>query len=73
MAALMEDMNACEFKRTVQEYGDAEGAVESCAYTLSGFQHSSLVAMNAADRDVTKVATDLAASIVGRDSKKPQL
>lgn len=61
----MEEMNNWEFSKTVPEYTDAADYMESYANEMSGFQSSSLVTMNAADRDLTTVAIDLGGLVVG--------
>ncbi|KAL6659474.1 hypothetical protein ACP70R_003514 [Stipagrostis hirtigluma subsp. patula] len=66
MANVVDEMANCDFGRARQEYLTAVGAVETCGSLLSAFKSSPVAAMNAADRDLTMVAYDLGALIVGK-------
>jgi hypothetical protein len=65
MEAVIRDMNACDFQNIWQEYSDAEALVQASGDALAGGAplpaDSPLVALNAADRDVTSVARALCA------------
>nr|CAB3482103.1 unnamed protein product [Digitaria exilis] len=66
MVAGVSDMNGCQFARTTQEYVEAVAAVKTCGEKLSpGWP---LVADVAGDLDVTTVAANLGALVIGRSS-----
>jgi NADH:ubiquinone reductase (non-electrogenic) len=68
MVSLVAELTSCDFANTRQEYADAVAAMESCGQGLSA--GTPLVAMNAADRDLTMVAYDLGALIVGSSGSR---
>ncbi|KAL6838204.1 hypothetical protein ACP4OV_031986 [Aristida adscensionis] len=59
MAGITREMADCDFSRTDQEYQTAVGALQNCAKLLSSFKSSPVVSLNAADNDLTTVASDL--------------
>ncbi|RCV30098.1 hypothetical protein SETIT_6G066800v2 [Setaria italica] len=69
MEAAIADMNSCQFARTTQEYVEAVAAVKTCGEKLSAGWP--LVAAVTADLDVTTVAANLGALIIGRSRSKP--
>jgi NADH:ubiquinone reductase (non-electrogenic) len=64
MVGVVAGLTSCDFSRAGKEYADAVAAMESCGEGLAA--GTPLVAMNAADRDLTMVAYDLGALIVGK-------
>lgn len=69
MVAAVADINGCQFARTTQEYVEVVAAVKTCGEKLSpGWP---LVGDVAGDLDVTTVAANLGALVIGRSSSKP--
>ncbi|KAF8669919.1 hypothetical protein HU200_051101 [Digitaria exilis] len=69
MVAVVSDMNGCQFAQTMREYVEAVAAVNTCGEKLSpGWP---LVADVAGDLDVTTVAANLRALVIGRSTSKP--
>ncbi|RLN03748.1 hypothetical protein C2845_PM13G02670 [Panicum miliaceum] len=64
MVGVVTGFTSCDFALAGQEYADAVAAVESCGEGLPA--GTPLLAMNAADRDLTMVAYNLGALIVGK-------
>ncbi|KAK3120998.1 hypothetical protein QOZ80_8BG0644520 [Eleusine coracana subsp. coracana] len=64
MEKVVTAMDICKFEDTVEDYSYSMAAMESCRGALSGFPGSPLVAMNAADHDVTIVAVDLGSLVL---------
>ncbi|KAL6659475.1 hypothetical protein ACP70R_003515 [Stipagrostis hirtigluma subsp. patula] len=65
-ADVMAGIARCEFGRAEQEYVAAVAGVETCGDLLAAFKSSPVVAMNAADHDLTMVAYDLGALFIGK-------
>ncbi|RLN03445.1 hypothetical protein C2845_PM13G02680 [Panicum miliaceum] len=65
MAGVADQLSGCDFTRARQDYLDAVSGITSCQSRLRSFK-GSLPAMVAADLDLTMVAYDLGALIVGR-------
>ncbi|RLN03054.1 hypothetical protein C2845_PM13G02650 [Panicum miliaceum] len=67
MAVAAGDLSAgCVVEHTRLEYAQSVFAVQHCAGALTEFQDSPHAAMNAADYDLTVLAYDLGALIVGK-------
>jgi pectinesterase inhibitor-like protein len=65
MDDVVNDMNLCYFRDIFEEYIYTVYAMDSCKDALSQFPASPLVAMNAADHDVTIVAVHLGSLVLG--------
>ncbi|OEL23102.1 hypothetical protein BAE44_0015879 [Dichanthelium oligosanthes] len=68
MVAAIADMNSCKFAVNTQEYVVAVADEKTCGEKLSAGWP--LVAAVAADLDVTTVASDLGALVIGRSSSR---
>ncbi|TVU43391.1 hypothetical protein EJB05_09858, partial [Eragrostis curvula] len=66
VASLSDQLLACDFSRARQEYLDAQVAIQLCHDVLSSFQSLPLYSMVSADYDMTMVAYELGALIVGK-------
>ncbi|KAK3122700.1 hypothetical protein QOZ80_8AG0616980 [Eleusine coracana subsp. coracana] len=63
MAGVITDLNNCDFARTRREYRYSVAAMASCGDGLKA--RTPLGVLNAADRDLTLVASDLGALVLG--------
>ncbi|KAL6838201.1 hypothetical protein ACP4OV_031983 [Aristida adscensionis] len=66
MAAVADQMFACDFSSARQEYLDAQTDVNVCQSDLWSYQFLPLFSMVSSDLDLTMVAYELGALIVGR-------
>ncbi|TVT98666.1 hypothetical protein EJB05_56012, partial [Eragrostis curvula] len=66
VASLADQLFACDFLRARQEYLDAQAAIQLCHDGLSSFQSLPLYSMVSANYDMTMVASELGALIVGK-------
>ncbi|KQK07088.1 hypothetical protein BRADI_2g32990v3 [Brachypodium distachyon] len=67
MSGVINGLAVCDLACVRQKYVDATAAVAACGDGLSAFRSSSRVfAMNAGDRDKTRLASDLGALVVGK-------
>ncbi|KAL6659473.1 hypothetical protein ACP70R_003513 [Stipagrostis hirtigluma subsp. patula] len=66
MASVADQLSGCDFTRARQEYVDAQTAVGTCQNALWSYQGLQLYAMVSADLNLTMVAYDLGALIVGK-------
>ncbi|KAL6659472.1 hypothetical protein ACP70R_003512 [Stipagrostis hirtigluma subsp. patula] len=66
MASIADQMFACDFSRARQEYYDGQTAIMTCQNNLWSFQSLPLYATVSADFDLTMVAYELGALIVGK-------